>query len=659
MGVDMFLNRTFKPVFVFVFVSVLALSMALLAFPQAAAAQPLMESFKLAIDTTGGNVVAGDVITYYITLTNLGDATQVDDPAVNEFEDPIPANSTYNAFIPATATSGTISYDLINNRIIWNGSIDPGVANTVILTFSVILDFVLPDGTVVSNQGTVNWDSNGDGIADSVELTDDPRTPLTQGDATDVVIGQALSITYAGKTVIDLNGGTLLPGETLRYDIALTNFSIMDLKSQLLDTIPRHTAYVAGSVQAMDVNGNPIGTATYNAVNERIEWDGDVPFMGLVDISFEVTVDAGTPPGTLISNQGTHNYDSNDDGTLDASQLTDNPLTPDVQGDATIITVSAPAIETWYLAEGATDGGFETWVLVQNPNPDPVHIDILFQTDMGEIVDPSLVYIEIPALSRRSFNVGDYVTTFDVSTQVNATDGSIIVERAMYWGDRIDGHDSIGVTAPAPTWYLAEGATDGGFETWVLVQNPGGAAVHVDFTLNTDTGELLPPDLQGVEIPGFSRRSFNLGNYVTTFDVSTKVTSTDGEVICERAMYWGDREGGHDSIGVTAPAPTWYLAEGATDGGFETWLLVQNPGTDTVNVDIAFQTELGEVAPDMLQGVPIPAGSRSTFNVGSFVTTYNVSTKVTATNGEVICERAMYWGDRIGGHDSIGYAPPP
>ncbi|MBN2027218.1 MAG: hypothetical protein JW854_10720, partial [Actinobacteria bacterium] len=28
----------------------------------------------------------------------------------------------------------------------------------------------------------------------------------------------------------------------------------------------------------------------------------------------------------------------------------------------------------WYLAEGATEGGFETWVLVQNPGTDPVHV---------------------------------------------------------------------------------------------------------------------------------------------------------------------------------------------------------------------------------------------------------------------------------------------
>lgn len=106
------------------------------------------------------------------------------------------------------------------------------------------------------------------------------------------------------------------------------------------------------------------------------------------------------------------------------------------------------------------------------------------------------------------------------------------------------------------TWYLAEGASDGGFETWVLVQNPGTDPAHVDFTLNTDGGEVNPPELQGVEIPAGSRRSFNLGRYVTTFNVSTKVRSTDGLVICERAMYWtplgqGFRDLGHDSIGYS------------------------------------------------------------------------------------------------------------
>ena len=36
---------------------------------------------------------------------------------------------------------------------------------------------------------------------------------------------------------------------------------------------------------------------------------------------------------------------------------------------------------------------------------------------------------------------------------------------------------------PAPTWYLAEGCTAPGFETWVLVQNPGDTKATIDMRL--------------------------------------------------------------------------------------------------------------------------------------------------------------------------------
>ncbi|NPV58677.1 MAG: hypothetical protein HPY75_03310, partial [Actinobacteria bacterium] len=37
---------------------------------------------------------------------------------------------------------------------------------------------------------------------------------------------------------------------------------------------------------------------------------------------------------------------------------------------------------------------------------------------------------------------------------------------------------------------------------------------------------------------------------------------------------------------------------------------------------------------------------------------YNVSTRVEATSGQVICERAMYGDGRTWAHDSIGVAAP-
>ncbi len=135
------------------------------------------------------------------------------------------------------------------------------------------------------------------------------------------------------------------------------------------------------------------------------------------------------------------------------------------------------------------------------------------------------------------------------------------------------------VTRPVvSTWCLAEGSTAGDMETWVLVQNPGTAAVSVDLTLQTGEGALAPAALQNVNIPGASRVSFRLNDYCQTYDVSTLV-SASGPVVAERATYGPGREWAHDSVGVSAPAATWCLAEGSTAGDMETWVLVQNPGT--------------------------------------------------------------------------------
>ncbi len=314
---------------------------------------------------------------------------------------------------------------------------------------------------------------------------------------------------------------------------------------------------------------------------------------------------------------------------------------------------------TWYLAEGATAGGFDTYILVQNPNGDPVDVDIKYQTREGEKQGPRDT---IPAASRRTYAIDSdpNVQTYDVSTKVTASD-NVICERAMYWKPEgasgyVLGHDSIGVTNPSPTWYLAEGATTGGYDTYILVQNPNDFDVTVNIGYYTDNGyEMGPLDT----IPGASRRSYLVNADVQTYDVSTAVWAT-GDVVCERAVYWkppgaADYVLGTDSIGVTDASRTWYLAEGATLGGYETWILVQNPNDRPVYVDIRYQTGGGEEQGPQEMILP---NRRKSFRVNDTVQTYDVSTMVTA-DGDVICERAMYWkpdgaANFVLGHDSVG-----
>ncbi len=306
--------------------------------------------------------------------------------------------------------------------------------------------------------------------------------------------------------------------------------------------------------------------------------------------------------------------------------------------------------DPWYLAEGCTEGGMETWVLVQNPNPSAVTVDLMLMTDSGPQSPAPLQHVSIPANSRTSFNLGTYVQTWNVSTKVTPTGGDVICERAVYGEERTWGTDSIGTTTPAATWYLAEGATDGGMETYVLVQNPNASDVTVDLTFMTSSGSQSGP--HGVTIPANSRHSFNVGDSVVDYNVSTKVVSTGGSVVCERSMYGNGRTWAHDSVGVANPSSIWYMAEGATAGDFETWVLVQNPNATAVTVDLTFMTSAGSQPGP--HGVSIPANSRHSFNVGEYVTDYNVSTRVETAGGDVICERAVYGGDRTWGTDSIG-----
>ncbi len=100
----------------------------------------------------------------------------------------------------------------------------------------------------------------------------------------------------------------------------------------------------------------------------------------------------------------------------------------------------APPSTTWYLAEGCTQGGMETWVLVQNPGDAPASIAIDFQTATGRVEGPRET---VPARSRRTYEVSGYVTAWDVSTTVTS-DLPVVAERAMYGGNRTWAHGSIG-----------------------------------------------------------------------------------------------------------------------------------------------------------------------------------------------------------------------
>jgi hypothetical protein len=222
--------------------------------------------------------------------------------------------------------------------------------------------------------------------------------------------------------------------------------------------------------------------------------------------------------------------------------------------------------------------------------------------------------------------------------------------------------DAVQAIAPgdATVWYLAEGYTGGDFDTWVLVQNPGTKSTKVTLDFQLPPGASAPAFQ--FDLPAASRRSIHLDTLpgLAATDVSTRVTSVQ-PVVAERSMYfdYNGKTGGHDSIGVKYPSAVWYLAEGYTGGDFDTYVLVQNPGTALTTVTLDFQLPPGSSAPSYQ--FPLPGHTRKTVHLDELpgLAATDVSTKVSSPI-PVVAERAMYFNyyGKDGGHDSVGVENP-
>jgi len=313
------------------------------------------------------------------------------------------------------------------------------------------------------------------------------------------------------------------------------------------------------------------------------------------------------------------------------------------------VGVTSPA-KTWYLAEGSSAWGFECWLLIQNPNSSEATCNVTY---MIEGSGPQTFIKKVPASSRATFNMADDIGEKDASIKVEA-DIPVIPERAMYRNNRREGHDSIGTTAPATDYFLAEGTTDYGFTTYVLVQNPNPSAANVTVTYMTNAG---PQPQAPFSMPANSRKTIRVNDILPSKDLSTQVHA-DQPIIAERAMYWGEGkplgEACHDSIGMAEPHTTFYLPDGQSSEGRETWTLVQNPNDTDVSVEISYLTSSG--TGNQTFADTIPASSRKTYNMADKGINGRAAIMVTCTTSgkKIMVERAMYWNSRGAGTDTIG-----
>ena len=273
------------------------------------------DSLMNGVDANGGSYLKpGEEIVYTINVRNggYGDAQRV--------------------VVQVELPAGVVNWTASDNGVISGGAVQWTADTTpsftalpagmgIDLELRGLVDESVQSGTSIRAQGFIS--------ADEIEATptDDPATPDVD-DATILVVNYP-SLRAFTKTVEDLNGGSVNPGDQLRYTLTLQNQEGMELvngevRDQLSEALVFESASQGGLLNSQgEVVWNASSTPALGALSAGAS----------LSLELVVSVAEGTPDGSLIRNQASFSA-------LELEQqLSDDPSLPGAN-DPTIVEVS-------------------------------------------------------------------------------------------------------------------------------------------------------------------------------------------------------------------------------------------------------------------------------------------------------------------------------
>ena len=338
----------------------------------------------------------------------------------------------------------------------------------------------------------------------------------------------------------------------------------------------------AGARYAAEVHNQPL-----------LKVNGTVTLGGELYMLLHPTVSVPGDSLTLIDNDGTDPvvgmFSNQSEGTtLKIAEVTYRISYMGGTGNDVTLT-KQEAI--YFLSEGATGEFFDTDLLIANPHAETAAVQVELYKENGEL--KGFLYNILPK-SRITIRVdeleGMESATFSTVVRSVNTALNLVVERTMRWDATGYGaHTEKATSGPALKWYFAEGS-EGFFRTYLLLANPDFVPSTATVTYLREGGE--PPLVRTYELQADSRRTIQAADdpelVGRSFGITVEFTRRG---IAERAMYFGESpiwKGGHESLGETQPSQTWFLAEGATGAGFDTFILVANPNAEPADVTYTF-----------------------------------------------------------------------
>ena len=228
-------------------------------------------STKTVVDLNGGSVAPGDILEYTITINESAGFTTTNLAVTDVVQAELGA-ITFTA-LPAGTTNNTVgnNIDLSTINVAANG--------TATIVYEATINIATPAGTNIDNTATITHAGSG--------LTFDAIAPT--------VIVTPADLSTSTKTVLDVNGGSLLPGDLVRYTITITESAGQPASNVQL------TDVVDANLTGINIT-NP-GGGTDNSSGNTIDISNiSVPPGSNVIVEFEANVSGGATTGTSINN---------------------------------------------------------------------------------------------------------------------------------------------------------------------------------------------------------------------------------------------------------------------------------------------------------------------------------------------------------------------
>ncbi|MCL4849237.1 MAG: IPT/TIG domain-containing protein [Acidobacteria bacterium] len=641
--------------------------------------EPDLQGYRIHYGTGAGiysnTLDVGNVTTAQVTNLQPGQRYYFAVVAYNTAGLTSPLSAEVNALVPAPAPTVTAVSPT-------SGPIQGGTAITVTGTnfragATVTIGGVVAQNVVVVNQTTISAVTGATSTPGTFEVrvtnSDGTSAGLTQGFAyTSPVLAvtaiQPASGLTTGGTAVTITGANFVAGATVRFGtttVPASSVTVLDPTTIVTVTPARSAGTV--SVRVTNPNGQYAtltnaftyvsGAPTISGVTPaRGSWHGGTT-LTITGTNFVggMTVTVGGTPATNVTVLSTTTLTALTPAHPGAPAPT--PETVDVSvanpngQSATRTDAFTYEVGTFtrYFAEGVNSYFFITSLAFANPNARPATTTVDFLRSDGTRISRALT---IPPLSRATLDARDVEGLVDQAFATTIqSDELLVIDRTVSWdtAHEFGAHAETAIERTSNVWYLAEGATQAGFDLFYLIQNPNDQPERVEITYLRPDGA---PIVKEYDVPANSRFTIWVdieSPALSWTDVSAVVRSLSGRpIIVERSMYlnaggltWG---AGHNSAGVTAPSTRWFFAEGATGQYFDTFILIANPSAQDASVRATYLLPSGQ---SFSKTYTVARNSR--FNIwvdleDPRLADTAVSTTIESQNGvPIIAERSMWW----------------